>query len=89
MNKTIPKDLNKKTGQIGDLNVYIVGDANTNIPLLHVASDKGYSAGNMICENTENAYIRPPASPFSIVFCSPQIINIGMSLPEIQARSQT
>jgi len=86
--KDRPKDLSKKTGQIGDLDIYIVGDANANIPLLHVASDEGYSAGNMVCENTENAYIRPPAPPFSIVFCSPQIVNIGMSLPEIQNDSE-
>ncbi len=82
--KNRPKDLSKKTGQIGDLNVYIVGDANANIPLLHVASDEGYSAGSMVCKNNEDAYIRPPAIPFSIVFCSPQIVNIGKSLPEIQ-----
>ncbi|MFP3456073.1 dihydrolipoyl dehydrogenase [Psychrobacter sp. SIMBA_152] len=86
--KNRPKNLSKKTGQIGDLNVYIVGDANANIPLLHVASDEGYSAGSMVCENTEAAYIRPPATPFSIVFCSPQIVNIGMSLPEIQKDSE-
>ncbi|MGO1857339.1 MAG: dihydrolipoyl dehydrogenase, partial [Psychrobacter sp.] len=82
--KNRPTDLNKKTGQIGDSNVYIVGDANAHIPLLHVASDEGYSAGNMIGDNKENAYIRPPAIPFSIVFCSPQIMNVGRSLPEIQ-----
>ena len=82
--KNRPKNLSKKTGQIGDLNVFIVGDANANIPLLHVASDEGFSAGNMVCDNLDNAYIRPPAVPFSIVFCSPQIINVGMSLPEIQ-----
>ena len=82
--KNRPKNLSKKTGQIGDSDIYIVGDANAHIPLLHVASDEGYSAGNMVCENTEDAYIRPPATPFSIVFCSPQIVNVGMSLPEIQ-----
>ena len=82
--KNRPKQLDKKTGQIGDLDVYIVGDANANIPLLHVASDEGYSAGNIVCENKADAYIRPPAIPFSIVFCSPQIVNVGMSLPEIQ-----
>lgn len=38
----------------------------------------------MIGDNKENAYIRPPAIPFSIVFCSPQIMNVGRSLPEIQ-----
>ncbi|MBE0441549.1 MAG: dihydrolipoyl dehydrogenase [Psychrobacter sp.] len=85
--KERPKNLSKKTGKIGDLNVYIVGDANVNIPLLHVASDEGYSAGNMICGNKKHAYIRPPAIPFSIVFCSPQIANVGMSLPEIQQDS--
>ena len=82
--KNRPKNLSKKTGQIGDLNVFIVGDANANIPLLHVASDEGFSAGNMVCDDLDNAYIRPPAIPFSIVFCSPQIVNVGMSLPEIQ-----
>ena len=82
--KNRPKNLSKKTGQIGDLNVYIVGDANAHIPLLHVASDEGYSAGSMVCKNNEDAYIRPPAIPFSIVFCSPQIVNVGKSLPEIQ-----
>lgn len=82
--KNRPKNLSKKTGQIGDLNVYIIGDANAHIPLLHVASDEGYSAGSMVCKNNEDAYIRPPAIPFSIVFCSPQIVNVGKSLPEIQ-----
>lgn len=85
--KNRPKNLSKKTGQIGDLNIYIVGDANANIPLLHVASDEGYSAGNMICGNQKDAYIRPPAIPFSIVFTAPQIVNVGMSLPEIQQDS--
>ncbi len=82
--KDRPKHLNKKTGQIGDLDVYIVGDANANLPLLHLASDEGYSAGSMVCENEDAAHIRPPATPFSIVFCSPQIVNVGMSLPDIQ-----
>ena len=82
--KNRPKNLDKKTGKIGDLDVYIVGDANANLPLLHVASDEGFSAGSMVCDNKKDAYIRPPATPFSIVFCSPQIVNVGMSLPEIQ-----
>ena len=82
--KNRPKNLDKKTGKIGDLDVYIVGDANANIPLLHVASDEGFSAGSMVCDNKKDAYIRPPATPFSIVFSSPQIVNVGMSLPDIK-----
>lgn len=82
--KNRPKDLNKNTGQIGDLAVYIIGDANAHIPLLHVASDEGFSAGSDVCSNNTAAYIRPPAIPLSIVFCEPQIINVGMSLPEVK-----
>ncbi len=82
--KNKPQNLDIHTGQIGDLDVYIIGDANAHIPLLHVASDEGFSAGNAICKDNENAYIRPSAVPFSIVFCEPQIINVGMSLAEIE-----
>ena len=82
--KNRPKDLDIHTGQIGELDVYIVGDANVHIPLLHVASDEGFSAGSTVCANNTDAYIRPPAIPFSIVFTSPQIVNVGMSQQEIE-----
>jgi dihydrolipoamide dehydrogenase len=82
--KNRPKDLDNNTGRIGDLQVYIIGDANAHIPLLHVASDEGFSVGSAVCPNNTDAYIRPPATPLSIVFCEPQIANIGMSLPEIE-----
>lgn len=82
--KNRPKNLDIHTGQIGELEVYIVGDANVHIPLLHVASDEGYSAGSIVCKQNEDAYIRPPAIPFSIVFTSPQIVNVGMSKQEIE-----
>lgn len=83
--KNRPKHLDINTGQIGKLKVYIVGDANAHIPLLHVASDEGYSAGSIVCENNKDAYIRPPAIPLSIIFSSPQIFSVGMSQAEIEA----
>ncbi len=82
--KNRPKNLKIDTGQIGDLGVYIVGDANAHIPLLHVASDEGYSAGSRVYEQDDEVYIRAPATPFSIIFTSPQIINVGMSQQEIE-----
>ncbi len=85
--KNRPKDLDINTGKIGDLDVYIVGDANTHIPLLHVSSDEGFSAGSSVCPDNSGAYLRKPATPMSIVFCAPQIINVGMSLPEIKEES--
>lgn len=82
--KNRPKNLDINTGQIGNLEVYIIGDANVHIPLLHVASDEGFSAGSAVCKNNKGAYIRPPAVPLSIVFCEPQIANVGMSLTAIK-----
>ena len=82
--KNRPKHLDKNTGQIGDLKVYIVGDANANIPLLHVASDEGFSAGSSVCKDNRDAYVHAPAIPLSIVFCEPQIANVGMSLSEVK-----
>lgn len=83
--KNRPKELDKNTGQIADLEVYIIGDANANIPLLHVASDEGFSAGSVVCTDNTDAFIRLPAIPLSIIFSEPQIANVGMSLPEIKA----
>lgn len=85
--KNRPKNLDKNTGQIGDLEVYIVGDANAHLPLLHVASDEGFSSGSMVCDKNNDAYMRPPSIPYSIVFCEPQIVNVGMSKPEIEDNS--
>lgn len=82
--KNRPKNLDINTGQIGELEVYIVGDANTHLPLLHVASDEGFSAGSVACESHDDAYIRPPAIPFTIVFTSPQIVTVGMTQEQIE-----
>lgn len=83
--KDRPQYLDKNTGQIAHLDVYIVGDANAHLPLLHVASDEGFSAGISVYQEHTEAYIRPPATPMSIVFCAPQIMTVGMSLSDIKA----
>ncbi len=82
--KNRPKDVSKKTGQVGDLSVHIVGDANMHLPFLHVASDEGFSAGNLVCGEKSKAYIRPPATPLSILFTNPQLMMVGQSKPEIE-----
>lgn len=86
--KNRPTPLNKNTGQIADLGVYIIGDANAHLPLLHVASDEGFSAGYAVTGDHTNTYLRPPSIPLSIVFCDPQIANVGMSLQEINNAEQ-
>lgn len=43
-----PLNLDAVTGQVGNSNIYIVGDANARTPLMHVASNEGYRAGQHI-----------------------------------------
>ncbi|PNK61397.1 dihydrolipoyl dehydrogenase [Psychrobacter sp. FDAARGOS_221] len=43
-----PLNLDPVTGQAANTNLYIVGDANTRMPLMHVASNEGYHAGQHI-----------------------------------------
>lgn len=82
--KNRPQHWDNNSGQIGDLEVYIVGDANAHLPFLHVASDEGFSSGSMVCDKNTDAYIRPPTTPMSIIYSEPQIINVGKLLPEIK-----
>lgn len=46
--KNRPLDMDKLTGKIKDTNVYIVGDANAYMPLLHVSSNEGYLSGKEV-----------------------------------------
>jgi len=65
--------------------IFIAGDANNDLPILHEASDEGKIAGDnagrfpdiLPCERR---------TPLSVVFTEPQISNIGLRLSEIQSR---
>lgn len=66
-------------------NVFIVGDANNDLPLLHEASDEGRIAG-------DNAGRFPDVraghrkSTIAVVFSDPQMATIGLSTAEIEQR---
>lgn len=74
---------NEHTTQLGNYPIFLAGDVNNDQPLLHVASEEGVIAG-------ENASLYPNIvsnvrnTPISIVFSSPQIIQVGktVDLPE-------
>jgi len=69
-------DFDRQTMQVGDLPVFIAGDVNNDVPLLHEAADEGHIAGS-------NAASLPDASPglrrtpMAVVFCDPQIAAVG------------
>lgn len=66
----------RATMQCGDSRIFIAGDANNDLPLLHEASDEGRIAG-------ENAarypHVRPGLrrTPLAIAFSDPQIAVVG------------
>ncbi|MDO0944731.1 dihydrolipoyl dehydrogenase [Chromohalobacter israelensis] len=65
--------------------VFIAGDANHELPLLHEASDEGRIAG-------DNAGRYPDVraghrrTPLGVVFSDPQIATVGMSYPQLETR---
>ena len=115
--KNRPLNLDKLTGNIEGTAIYIVGDANAHIPLLHVASNEGYLAGKEVALKISGKFEKvtmaevitkdpdcssdatilndmspkkshTAATPMSIIFSSPQIMNVGQSLSEIKEAGQ-
>jgi dihydrolipoamide dehydrogenase len=74
-----------RTMQCGDSHIFIAGDVNHTLPLLHEAADEGKIAGT-------NAGTFPDVqpglrrSPLSVVFSDPQIAIVGQSWQELQNR---
>ena len=84
--KGSPKDLDELTAQVADFPVYVIGDANGRMPLLHVASNEGFRSGRAVMDEQredKEDFIRPPTTPMSVVFCEPQIASVGRSLSQL------
>ncbi len=70
-----------RTMQIADLPVYIAGDANRHLPLLHEALDEGYIAGYNALRNEPVCFER--RVPLAIVFTDPGIAVVGQPFAEL------
>ena len=66
----------RRTMQCGTSPIFIAGDANNDVPVLHEASDEGRTAGtNAACfPNVRPSFRR---APLAIVFTDPQIAIVG------------
>lgn len=64
-----------QTLQISDLPVFIAGDVNGRLPVLHEAADDGYIAGRNATAPTPDCYVR--RTPLGIVFTDPDIAVVG------------
>lgn len=70
------------TLRCGDSHIFIAGDSNSSVPLLHEAADEGRIAGN-------NAASYPDVQtglrrvPLAVVFTDPQIATVGLSIHQV------
>ncbi len=78
-------EVDPETLRIGDLPVFLTGDANGIRPLMHEAADEGHVAGRMAApEEVRERLCR--RTPLSIVFCAPQVARVGPPLSELSGR---
>lgn len=71
-------EIEPASSRIGDLPVFLVGDANAYRPLLHEAADEGFIAGRMAAPDDGERLCR--RTPMAIVFSSPQVARVGPPL---------
>lgn len=74
---------NPYTTQIGDLPVFIAGDANGCLPILHEAQDEGFIAGRNTTGTKVQKYRR--RTGLKIVFTDPQVAAVGRPLDKLEA----
>lgn len=76
---TSEQKYNPKTTQLGNTNIFLAGDVNGDVPLLHEASQEaiiaGKNAGHYPLISQRNI-----TTPISIIFSSPQIMQIGKTV---------
>ncbi|MBW4934596.1 dihydrolipoyl dehydrogenase [Marinobacter sp. F4206] len=73
------------TLRCGDSHIFIAGDANNALPLLHEAADEGRIAGdNAAAYPDVRAGLR--RTPLSVVFTDPQIASVGLTIDEVNER---
>ena len=74
---------NTSTMQCGNSSIFIAGDVNNDLPILHEAADEGKIAGDNAARFPDiKSGLR--RSPVTVVFCDPQIAIVGESWSELE-----
>ena len=71
------------TMRIADLPVFLAGDANGQVPLLHEAADEGHIAGINAATGETTCFRR--RTPLAVVFCDPEVAAVGRRFAELDA----
>lgn len=73
------------TLRCGQSHIFIAGDANNRLPLLHEAADEGRIAGSNAATYPDvRAGLR--RTPLAVVFTDPQIATVGLTIDEVDER---
>ena len=88
-----PINIDPTTGKIHNSPVFIIGDANGITPLMHIASDEGYNAGNIASNLIDNRVERLPDTGstyipvnrvfMAVTFTHPNIAQVGYNLTQL------
>lgn len=73
------------TLQVGDLPVFIAGDANADRPLMHEAADEGAMAGFNAAAAAPTRFARKV--PLGIAFSAPDVVSVGLRWDELDTGS--
>lgn len=73
---------NPYTTQIGDLPVFIAGDVNGCLPILHEAQDEGFIAGRNATITKIQQYRR--RTGLKIIFTDPQVAAVGRTMDKLE-----
>lgn len=74
----------RNTMRVGDLPIYIAGDADGDVPILHEAGDEGKIAGYNAARLASERFVRKPL--LAITFCDPNIVTIGATWQSLKDR---
>jgi dihydrolipoamide dehydrogenase len=73
-----------QTMQVGDLPVFLAGDVNADLPILHEAGDEGKIAGFNATHQPVRRFQRK--TPLGITFCDPNIVTVGKPWSELEGQ---
>jgi dihydrolipoamide dehydrogenase len=73
------------TLQCGSSRIFIAGDANNDLPLLHEAADEGHIAG-LNAANFPEVHAGHRKIPFTIVFTDPQMAIVGRGYNQLRQK---
>lgn len=82
---------NRQTMQIDDLPIYIAGDVNDDLALMHEANDEGHISGYNARDNLSHGERELPScfqrrTPLAIAFSDPNIAVVGQRLADLDEK---